>query len=183
MEYPLRVKFRYDDSPFLIELNNIYTQKECENYIDLIESKKPSLATNNPLYRNQDRIIIDDNDMSQELFSRVQSSLPKKVGEFELKGINERLRFYRYAVGQKFFPHMDHWYQVDDKQISLYSILVYFNGNFKGGETRFMEQMDSIIKPEAGKVIIFQHKIRHEGCEVLSGTKYAARTDIIYKKP
>ncbi len=77
---------------------------------------------------------------------------------------------------------MDHWYQANDDEISLFSVLVYFNGNFQGGETRFMEQIEATVKPIAGKVAIFQHKIRHEGCEVIKGTKYAVRTDVIYKK-
>lgn len=43
-----------------------------------------------------------------------------------------------------------------------------------------MEQIEKVIIPEPGLVAVFQHKIRHEGCEVLSGTKYALRTDVIY---
>ncbi|MCF6258901.1 MAG: 2OG-Fe(II) oxygenase [Gammaproteobacteria bacterium] len=45
-----------------------------------------------------------------------------------------------------------------------------------------MEQLEEKIKPKAGEVAIFQHKIRHEGCKVIQGTKYALRTDVIYKK-
>ena len=59
-------------------------------------------------------------------------------------------------------------------------MLVYFNGNFEGGETRFMEQLDQTVVPTPGRAAIFQHKIRHEGLEIRRGVKYAMRTDVIY---
>ena len=33
----------------------------------------------------------------------------------------------------------------------------------------------------AGRVAVFQHKIRHEGCPVLRGARYAMRSDVIYE--
>lgn len=64
-------------------IDDVYTAAECRGFIRRIESSRPELATNNPLYRDQDRVI-------------------------------------------------------------------------------------------------FQHKLRHEGCEVTSGAKYAMRTDVVY---
>jgi hypothetical protein len=58
---------------------------------------------------------------------------------------------------------------------------LYFNDDFEGGETRFMEQLDSTVVPKPGLAAIFQHKMRHEGCVVRRGTKYAARTDVIFE--
>ena len=49
-----------------------------------------------------------------------------------------------------------------------------------GGETRFQEQLEETVVPRAGRVAIFQHKLRHEGCEVTRGIKYAMRTDVVY---
>jgi prolyl 4-hydroxylase len=60
-------------------------------------------------------------------------------------------------------------------------VLVYFNDDFEGGETQFLEQLDEIVVPEPGLVAIFQHKIRHEGRPVRRGTKYAMRTDVVYE--
>lgn len=72
------------------------------------------------------------------------------------------------------------WYRPDDAHVTLHTVLVYFNDDFTGGETRFMEQVETTVVPRPGRVAIFQHKLRHEGCEVASGTKYAMRTDVIY---
>lgn len=44
-----------------------------------------------------------------------------------------------------------------------------------------MEQIEEIVVPRPGRVAIFQHKIRHEGCIVSRGTKYAMRTEVIYE--
>jgi hypothetical protein len=37
------------------------------------------------------------------------------------------------------------------------------------------------LKTRRGMVVLFQHKLRHEGCEVRRGTKYAMRSDVIYE--
>jgi hypothetical protein len=76
---------------------------------------------------------------------------------------------------------MDHWYRPNDRQITLHTVLVYFNDDFEGGETAFHEQFDRLVSPKPGMVAIFQHKLRHEGRAVLRGTKYAMRSDVIYE--
>jgi Rps23 Pro-64 3,4-dihydroxylase Tpa1-like proline 4-hydroxylase len=176
----LKVPFRFDSIELLWVVEEVYSSEECTDFISLIESKNPSLATNNPMYRDQDRVIIDSIRTSSELFERLKPHLPQKMGDFKLQRLNERLRFYRYKPGQKFAPHMDHWYQPNDSEISLLTVLVYLNSDFTGGETRFMEQIETVVEPKQGAVAIFQHKIRHEGCEVMNGVKYAFRTDVIY---
>ena len=37
------------------------------------------------------------------------------------------------------------------------------------------------VVPRAGRVLVFQHNILHEGSTLISGTKYAMRTDVMYK--
>lgn len=176
----LKIPFRFDSIELLWVAENVYSAQECIDFISLVESKNPSLATNNPIYRDQDRAIIDSIEISSRLFARLKPHLPQKMGDFKLQRLNERLRFYRYKLGQKFAPHMDHWYQPNDFEISLLTVLVYLNSDFAGGETRFMEQIEAVIRPKEGAVAIFQHKVRHEGCEVTYGIKYAFRTDVIY---
>ncbi|MCU0543405.1 MAG: 2OG-Fe(II) oxygenase [Oscillatoriaceae cyanobacterium Prado104] len=177
---PIEVPFRFEDERLLWLVDNIYTGEECDRLIRLIDASEPQIATNNPLFRDQDRVIRDDPEMAQELFNRLKCYLPDCMGNLHLVGLNDRLRMYRYQVGQRFHPHMDHWYRPNEHQITLHTVLVYLNGDFDGGETRFSEQLNQVIKPAAGLVAIFQHKLRHEGCPVISGTKYAIRTDTIY---
>ena len=174
------VPFRFESEPLLWVIEDIYSPKECDQFIQLIEASSPMLATNNPLYRNQDRVMTDDPKRSQDLFERLRPYLPEKMGDLVLMRLNERLRMYRYRIGQSFTAHMDHWYRPNDAQITLHTVLVYFNGNFEGGETIFQEQVEQIVVPKAGMVAIFQHKIRHEGAIVRRGIKYAMRTEVIY---
>jgi prolyl 4-hydroxylase len=178
---PVEVPFRFESERMLWWVDDVYTPEECRQLVQRIEAATPELATNNPLYRDQDRVIVDDASLASELFRRLRPSLPATMGDLVLVGLNNRLRMYRYQPGQKFAPHMDHWYRPDDEHVTLHTVLVYFNDNFTGGETRFMEQIDAMVVPKPGRAAIFQHKLRHEGCEVTSGTKYAMRSDVIYR--
>jgi prolyl 4-hydroxylase len=171
---------RFENEQLLWTLPHVYTADECRNFVNIIERNQPELATNNPMYRDQDRVILDAPDLAEDLFRRIRHELPERMGELQLIGLNPRLRMYRYREGQRFAPHMDHWYQPNDHQITLHTVLVYFNQDFEGGETRFCEQLDATVVPEAGTVAIFQHKIRHEGCPVTKGVKYAMRSDVLY---
>lgn len=174
---------RFVDTPLLWTADGIYSEAECARIRDEIEAASPSLATNNPMYRNQDRVMRDDPAASSELFARLRPHLPERIGDLTLVGLNERLRYYRYRAGQRFEPHMDHWHRASETRITLLTVLVYFNDDFDGGETRFLEQVEETVVPKPGRAAIFQHKIRHEGCEVRRGAKYALRTDALYEAP
>lgn len=174
---------RFEAEPLLWSVDDVYTEAECRDFIDFIERSSPALATNNPLYRDQDRVIKDDPEIAGELFRRLRPHLPERIDVLGLVGLNERLRMYRYRVGQRFEPHMDHWYRPGGNLITLHTVLVYFNDDFEGGETRFREQIEQTITPKRGMAAIFQHKVRHEGCPVRRGVKYAMRSDVIYEAP
>ena len=178
---PIQIPMRFETEPLLWLVDDVYTENECRNFIDFIEQSSPTLATNNPLYRDQDRLIEDNPKIAEDLFLRLYPHLPQQINMLKLVGLNERLRMYRYRTGQRFEPHMDHWYRPSENRISLHTVLVYFNDDFEGGETRFQEQIEQTIIPKRGMVAIFQHKIRHEGCPVRRGIKYAMRSDVIYE--
>ena len=160
---------------------DVYAATECREIIGFIERCNPGLPNDNPLYRDQDRVMVDDPAAAAELFRRLRPQLPEQIGPFRLLGLNERLRYYRYRPGQQFTPHMDHWHRPCETQITLHTVLAYFNDDFEGGETRFSEQLDTVVVPRAGMVAIFQHKLRHEGCMVRRGTKYAMRTEVLFE--
>lgn len=178
---PIDVPMRFETEPMLWTVERVYTPPECADLIALIERSSPTLATNNPLYRDQDRVIRDDPALADDLFRRLRRHLPERMGSLRLVGLNERLRFYRYRPGQRFEPHMDHWYRPSDRRITLHTVLAYFNDDFEGGQTVFQEQLDRVVVPARGMVAVFQHKLRHEGRPVLRGTKYAMRSDVVYE--
>ena len=177
---PIDVPVRFETETMLWTVEQVYTPSECADLVSLIERSSPTLATNNPLYRDQDRVIRDDPTLAADLFRRLRPHLPERMGPLRLKGLNDRLRFYRYRPGQRFEPHMDHWYRPSARQITLHTVLAYFNDDFEGGETVFQEQFDETVVPKIWMVAVFQHKLRHEGRPVLKGTKYALRADVSY---
>jgi hypothetical protein len=95
-------------------LLNVFTPEECQQWIKMTEERgyAPALVNVGPRevlmsdFRNNDRCIIDNADMAQILFERIKSYLPKIWKNYEVVGLNERLRFLRYERGQKFEKHM-----------------------------------------------------------------------------
>ncbi len=171
---------RFGDTALLWTHDGVLSAHECSELVELIERTDPDLATNNPIYRDQDRVIRDDPELAALLFERLRPALPDRIGALRLSALNDRLRLYRYAPGQRFAPHMDHWYQPSPREITLLTVLVYLNEGFEGGATRFCEQVEAVVDPVVGRAAVFQHKIRHEGEPVRTGTKYALRTDVLY---
>jgi predicted 2-oxoglutarate/Fe(II)-dependent dioxygenase YbiX len=101
--------------------------------------------------------------------------------------LNERLRFLRYDPGQKFVPHLDGQYRHPDGsgERSFITVELYLNEGFKGGETTFIDTNNAnhrVSFPiKTGLVLIFEHRISHEGTAVKEGRKYAMRTDAMYR--
>lgn len=91
------------------------------------------------------------------------------------------------------------------KALSFQTFLIYLNDDFKGGATRFQaakrggpqsisidanreEEGPSVfeVQPKEGSVVCFYHGFHplsplHEGALVYSGTKYVARTDVLFE--
>ena len=178
---PIELPMRFEGERLLWTIPDVYTPSECRQFVENIERWGPAIATNNPMHRDQDRVVRDDPRLADDLFRRLRAHLPERIGTLLLVGLNERLRFYRYSVGQQFPPHTDDWYWPSETRVTLLTVLVYFNDDFEGGETRFLEHLDEVVVPRPGLVAVFQHKVRHEGCPVRTGTKYAMRTDVIYE--
>eukprot|EP00957_Ditylum_brightwellii_P159148 12112311-Ditylum_brightwellii.AAC.1 len=154
-------------------------------------------------------------------------------------GINRRWRVYRYQPGEKetFAPHIDAgfppsglskdgstllWditdnddaeedeeYSDDEEIVSRLTVLIYLNGDFDGGYTRFYAPLSSSssfggdenkevvasIKPKQGSILVFPQAVGeehleyanqywnlHEGSAVTGGKrgKYVIRTDVLF---
>ncbi len=177
-------------------LYNVFSHEECEALIKLSEDCGYTEALVNvgggreirvKGFRDSSRVLIDDTDFVRLLQQRISSHLPIEFMNEKLVGINERLRFLRYEPGDKFKPHYDGSYcRPDNSAETLITIQIYLNQNFVGGETNFLDRCDESkcvpIKPVTGMVLIFEHRIYHEGSVVQTGRKYAIRTDVLYTK-
>lgn len=158
---------------------------ECDHFVRLSESLGYGDAPINGLFgpvvakevRNNTRVMLDNSELAQTFWERVQPHVAGMVPGRVACGVNERFRFYRYDPGQAFRWHRDGAYERPNGERSRLTLMVYLNDDFEGGETRFE---DATIHPETGMALVFVHDLRHEGSAVVRGRKYVARTDVMY---
>jgi len=124
-------------------------------------------------------------------------------------GLNRRWRLYKYHPGDVFKQHTDGPWPpagIDERDgryipdtsdgtaLTWMTFLIYLNDDFDGGSTKFPtgvgsgQQPDFEVEPTQGSVLVFYHGYHaasklHEGSLVRKGTKYVARTEVLYPLP
>ncbi len=174
--------------PQIFVIENFLTDEECDHYIELMKDKVFEEAKINvggrqmmsKGVRNNDRLMIFNKYMAEDLFQRVKKFLPEKVGIYNLFGFNEMFRIYKYTEGQLFRMHRDGSYERNEDEVSFYTFLIYLNDDFEGGETEFENLFT--VTPKKGSALVFYHPLRHEGKTLINGLKYVLRTDVMYSK-
>ncbi|MEO1138903.1 MAG: 2OG-Fe(II) oxygenase [Pseudomonadota bacterium] len=183
---------RLDD--YVFELTDFLPADLCDRWISDVESEgfEPALingmqgAKRVPDIRNNDRLIRDDPVLAEELWHKLYPFLSKTIRKRRVVGLNERLRFYRYDVGQKFDWHQDGYFERESGARSLFTFMIYLNDDFEGGGTSFSDVYsgqtfpDFCVTPKKGSALVFYHPVMHRGAPVVSGRKYVLRTDVMY---
>ena len=193
-----------DKSCFVI--NHVLSSNECNETIIRAEKAGFRQALVNvgggemlmEDYRNSDRCIIDDDTFAQIIFERIKGMIPQTIEgmdrcTWKLKGLNERMRILRYGEGNFFAEHRDGAHGRNINEQSFLTIMIYLNDgekDFVGGATNFIasprgERIHRIISevvPRTGMVLVFDHRLLHEGARLFSGKKYAIRTDVMYER-
>ncbi|MBD1930812.1 MULTISPECIES: prolyl hydroxylase family protein [Cyanophyceae] len=171
----------------IFTVESVLSKAECAEYIALSENigYTPAGLTVGqdeylmaPSVRNNDRVILDNEELAENLWRRVETYVPR-IDNWCAIGLNERLRFYRYDPGQRFAPHHDGGYWRTNGDHSRLTFMIYLNEDFEGGETRFFSPYVSIV-PKMGMVLFFIHELKHEGAPVIQGRKYVLRSDVMY---
>ena len=114
-----------------IELSNQYHYETA----DIFLNSARQVLTN---VRNNKRVIYDDIQLAETLFSKLKHLLPKQLNGWILSGLNERFRFYRYEAGQTFKPHIDGKYTESLLCESKLTLLIYLSESFTGGGNNFL---------------------------------------------
>jgi len=127
---------------------------------------------------HENRVYISSSELANIIWSKISDIVPQQYGSYPVIGINTEFRFYKYLTTQKFERHQDIDFRNNNNEKSFYSLLIYLNDNFSGGETLFDEYT---VKPFLGSALIFPHTLFHSGNIVTSGIKYVLRSDIMYK--
>lgn len=175
---------RINDSIFTVR--EFLTPEECAAYIDLAERAGFAAAPlttafgpqHRPDIRNNTRVMIDDAERADELWRRAAEYVDVWDADWQPIGLNERLRLYRYDVGQQFDWHYDGCYERANGERSWLTFMVYLNHDFTGGQTAFE---DAAVEPATGMALFFVHRILHKGRPVTSGRKYVLRSDVMYR--
>jgi hypothetical protein len=216
-------------------IDNVISKPECDDLI-LRANKKgwnkssPSGGGHGRTGREDARTnsfcVFEDPEFVLNLFTKIKHTLPKdltflgdnvyfnsvtKGAEWTPKFIYDKLRIYKYEVGEAFPEHIDYKVkrniidtttQKEYCQQSFLTLLIYLNDDFIGGETgywpihngihcRFLRNMEKqlpkknhqvSITPKIGMCVVQDQNILHEGIPTTKGTKYILRTDIIHQK-
>ena len=175
-------------------IKSVFSRQECEQLL-LQASQSGFLPASDKYpesYRNNERFQVDDGRLAKRLFEKVCKAIPSKLETKEktylLAGLNERLRYCKYAAGQSFSIHQDGVYYPTRGEESVLTFLLYLNdgSDYEGGETAFFHDRSGKVKLAeysgcAGDVIVFDHKLWHSGQSVTGNSKYILRSDFIYK--
>jgi predicted 2-oxoglutarate/Fe(II)-dependent dioxygenase YbiX len=131
--------------------------------------------------RNNELALVDDPALAAALFERLRPHLPERLMGLRLTGLKQRMRCYRYRVGEYFGPHGDQSYPGAPGERSLLTLMIYLDDGCEGGETAFLD-LNKIIVPRRGRALLFQHMVLHEGRAVTRGVKHVLRTDVFYRE-
>jgi hypothetical protein len=179
------------DGEHVFVVHQFAAPEECRAFIDRTEAigyEEAPITTAGGFVmrkdvRDNERVIIDDVALAQVLFERARPFLPARWFDWELVGLNERFRFYRYDPGQRFAPHTDGYFERPNGERSHLTFMVYLNEGFEGGTTKFAYFRQEIdVVPRVGMALVFAHKLLHEGAAVVSGRKYVLRSDVMYRR-
>jgi hypothetical protein len=160
--------------------------KECDFIIKYCEDSKlfersevsvltPDNSSYSEVSSNRTSYSASMKDRKNKIFSNIYEKVSKMIG-MNIDKI-ESLQCVKYSKGAFFLPHFD-----ADKLLNRkYTILVYLNENFSGGETYFPE-LKKYINPKTGYGLLFEninskkrnliHSV-HAGMPVNKGVKYA----------
>ncbi len=177
-------------------LHGALSPGECVEQVEALEALGygPTGATYPPSYRDNDRLVLDDARLANELFVRLAAHLPatleRRGATWRLVGLNPRLRGCRYRGGQRFTIHRDGPFTAGPRTRSWLTVMLYLDDaeGFTGGSTRFFRERDpsvapwAVVRPRAGTAIVFDHTLWHDGEAVTAGTKHVLRTDVVYQR-
>jgi hypothetical protein len=178
-----------NDTVFVIR--GFLSPQECDEFIIAAEDtgfEDAPITTGSGFVMRKDirdnaRVMIDDPSLAVRWWERARPLLAAEWFGWRVVGFNERFRYYRYDVDQRFALHSDGYFQRDNGERSHFTFMVYLNDGFAGGTTNFHHRREVLrVEPEQGMALVFAHKLLHEGAPVESGRKYVLRTDVMYTR-
>lgn len=178
-------------------LHGILSPAEAASYCQAVSSS-PGFAESDvkrefPVQlRNNARLVHFSSPLASTLYRRLAPALRHRdifllqpmgfgaEGRWKPSSVNPCFRISRYQEGEHFARHCDGMYTNDDGECSIYSLVIYLNDDFEGGDLEFPDDT-YWFKPSAGTAVLFPHDMPHTALEVFSGTKYVARSELMFR--
>jgi len=170
----------YIEDRLLKVIDNLLTEEECAELIKHINTSKLEFVDRGiaEYYRLQE----DNPELANKLWNRIKGQLPSVYKGGLICCLNDHFRYSKYQPGMEFGRHRDALNQDKHGNRSIFTLNIFLNDDFGGGETDFFEESGSLfksVKPKPGRAALFDNQIKHCGNKVLNDCKYLLRTDVM----
>lgn len=163
---------------YLRIVDELLTPADCTRFRTLFETQTVQ-HVDSPL-ASYDRTILVDAALAATLFGRIRHLLPPDP---TIVGCNDHFRLSRYQPGEEFKKHADGINQDKYGNRSRFTVNIFLNDDFTGGETEFWVQGagHKVAYPKTGRGAIFSRETLHCENRVLTGQKFLIRTDVMVR--
>lgn len=188
----------------LITVTGVLSHEECVALVAAaerigFEHQGSRGAAYGEAYRDNHRIAVQSEHFAEQLWRQTglcDVCAALRYGGRHPVGLNPNIRLYRYSPKQKFGRHVDESVCAGGG-VTGYTLLVYLTagagqrggggGGLQGGETVFYDERGRrllAVAPAVGMALLHLHGdecLEHEGAEVVRGTKYILRSDVVFR--
>lgn len=157
---------------------DLFTSEEIDNFTKFISTAK--IGSFNGELQNRN---------GKMMYPEIANLIGKRIvqsGTFNKTDItfSDILYFSEIEENQPFFIHTDTgcYYNIKTNVRSRYTVLLYLNDNFEGGNTSFYTndfKKTVSITAKKNKIVVFDISLFHSGDSVKSGTKMWIGTELI----
>lgn len=170
---------------FLHQIDDLFTEKECQELIAYAESQKWEFCDAGGIAHYY-RVLRIDKELADKLFVKIKPYLPETFKGMRPIKLNDHFRYSKYNPGGLFTIHRDGINVDADGNRAIITLNIFLNIPEEGGGTTFFErgkkqqlQKYVTIKPKPGRGALFYNQLYHQGDKVISGYKYLLRTDVM----
>ena len=144
--------------PIIVLSDEFLNQDDCQRILNLQKQLENSTTSMNRIkdYRKSLVTLVDEED---DVIKKVKKKIVKSFGLSD-DGM-EKLQLQKYPEGGYYKEHFDaksedHFQKDESFSQRKYSIIIYLNDDFSGGETIFPKKNIS-VKPLQGRLLLFSN--------------------------
>ena len=169
--------------PIIVLSDEFLDKEDCQRILNLQKQLENSRTAKNKIkdYRKSLVTLVDEED---DVIKKVKKKIAKSFG-LDGNGM-EKLQLQKYPEGGYYKEHFDgksedHYQKDESFSQRKYSIIIYLNDDFIGGETVFPKKNIS-VKPLQGRLLLFSNMLNetnyvhpfssHASSEIVRGEKW-----------